>query len=363
MDLFEKLGFLNKNKVIGINIGSYAVKVAEIDIKGGILTLRRAGYKALPSTAIVEGSIMNSAAITDTITELIEEIGVSTKQVVTSLGGSSVIVKQISVPTMTPEELDEQITWEAEQHITFSVDEVNLAYHILGENPTEPGKMDIILIAAKRDLINDYSSVLLESGLTPVVFDIDSFAILNSFEINYPEYKEDVVALVDIGAAFTNVNVSKGGIPLVVREFTIGSNAYTEEIQKNLGVSSEEAEALKKGKSESDSGEEVIPQEVVEIMDSVSESLGGEIVRTLDFYGVSHPDEKVTRIALSGGGALVPSLDRIINEKTDLPVTIVNAFNNVKIPGDVVVNDPSVIKELSPIMSVVVGLAIRRRND
>ena len=359
----EKIPFLSTNKLLGVDIGSFAIKIAEVEQKGTDYVLTTACYKELPPTTIVEGSIMNSAAVTDTLIEIITECGLTVKQVATSVGGSSVIVKQIPVPNMTPEELDEQITWEAEQHITFSVDEVNLAYHIIGESEVEPGKMDIILVAAKRDMISDYTTVLYEAGLTPVVIDIDAFAVMNVFEINYPEEKENVVALVNIGASFTNVNITKNGIPIVVRDFTIGSNSYTEEIQKNLGVVAEEAERLKRGDVESESGEEVIAQEVVEIIDSVSEVIAGEISRTIDFYGVSHPEEKITKILLSGGGALTSGLQRVIEEKTDISTHFLNPFRNIKVAENLVSNKPEIVQKYSPMMAVPVGLALRRRDD
>ncbi len=362
-EIREKLPFLSRNKLIGVDIGSFAIKIAEVIQKGNDYILTTACYGELPPTTIVEGSIMNSAAVTDTLIELVAECGIKVKQVATSVGGSSVIVKQITVPNMTPEELDEQITWEAEQHITFSVDEVNLAYHIIGESEVEPGKMDIILVAAKRDMISDYTTVLIEAGLTPVVIDIDAFAVMNVFEVNYPEERENVVALVNIGASFTNVNITRDGVPLVVRDFTIGSNSYTEEIQKNLGVSSDEAEKLKRGDTGSETGEEVISQEVVEIIDSVSEIIAGEIARTIDFYGVSHPDEKITKILLSGGGSLTPGLQRIIEEKTDLATHFLNPFKNIKVAEDLVSNKPEIVQRYAPIMAVPVGLALRRRDD
>ncbi len=362
-EISEKLPFLVKNKIIGVDIGSFAIKVAEIEEKGTEYLLKTACYTELPPTTIVEGSIMNSAAVTDALIELTGECALKVKQVATSVGGSSVIVKQITVTTMTPEELDEQITWEAEQHITFSVDEVNLAYHIIGESEVEPGKMDIILVAAKRDMISDYTTVLIEAGFSPVIIDINSFAMMNVFEVNYPEERENVVALVNIGASFTNVNITKNGIPIVVRDFTIGSNSYTEEIQKNLGVSSEEAEQLKRGDTGGETGEEVIPQEVVEIIDSVSDILAGEISRTIDFYGVSHPEEKITKVLLSGGGALTSGLQRIIEEKTDIPTHYLDPFKNITVSDTLISNKPEIVQKFAPIMVVPVGLALRRRGD
>ena len=298
---FSLPGF-GKTSVIGLDIGSSSVKAVEIALKSRDkgFELRALGQAMLPSEAIVQGAFLNSSAIVDAIREAVEKAKIRTKAVAAAVSGHSVIVKKVSLPAMSREELDEQIRWEAEQYIPFDVNEVNLDFQILDEDGGE-GQMDVLLVAAKKDLIDDYVQVITEAGLQPAVVDVAAFAVENCYEANYDTRSDDVVALVNIGAQVVNINVVAGGVPTFTRDITTAGNQYTEEIQKTLSVSFDEAERIKLGGRTTEDSQEVVPHEVEQAMQAVSETVIGEISRSLDFYGATSADSRIQRVLLSGG--------------------------------------------------------------
>ena len=260
--------------IIGLDIGSSSVKAVEISKKGKgkDFELTHLGVAPLPPEAIVQGAFLNSSAIVDAIREAVEKAKIKTKQVAAAVSGHSVIVKRVSLPAMTREELDEQIRWEAEQYIPFDVNEVNLDFQILDDEGGE-GQMDVLLVAAKKDLIDDYVQVIGEAGLTPAVVDVAAFAVENSYEANYDTEADKVVALVNIGAQVVNINVIADGVPTFTRDITSAGNQYTEEIQKALSISFEEAERIKLGGRRGEDSQEVVPHEVEQAMQAVTETV------------------------------------------------------------------------------------------
>ena len=261
-----------KASVVGLDIGSSAVKAIELVSKGRDkgFELRSLGIAPIPNEAIVQGAFLNSSAIVDAIGEAIEAGRIKTKQVAVAVSGHSVIVKKVSLPAMTRDELEDQIQWEAEQYIPFDVNEVHLDFQILDTSEGE-GQMDVLLVAAKRDLVDDYVQVIQEAGLLPAAVDVAAFAVENAFEMNYEAAPDEVVALVNIGAQVVNINVIENGIPAFTRDITTGGNQYTEEIQKSLSISFEEAERIKLGGNATDQSQEVVPQEVEHAIRSVTE--------------------------------------------------------------------------------------------
>src|SRR5512139_1001483 len=245
---------------VGLDIGSSSVKLVHLKEGKRGLHLLAWGQAPLPPEAIVDGALMNSAAIVQAIQELVAQQKVKTREVAIGVRGHSVIIKKISLPRMTQEELDESIQWEAEQYIPFDVKDVNIDTQILTPQADAAGQMDVLLVAAKKDLINDFTSVCAEAGLTATVVDVDAFAVQNAYEANYPQVPNQPVVLINVGAAVTNINIVNNGMATFTRDITIGGNAFTEEIQKQLNISAEEAEALKVGgHGETDA---VVPQEV-----------------------------------------------------------------------------------------------------
>jgi type IV pilus assembly protein PilM len=343
---------------VGLDIGSASVKLVQLKEKKGGYALVAFGTAPLPPEAIVDGALMNSAAIVQAIQELVAQQKVKTKDVAIGVRGHSVIIKKISMPRMSQEELDDSIQWEAEQYIPFDVKDVNIDTQILTPEGDAAGQMDVLLVAAKKDMINDYTSVCTEAGLTATVVDVDAFAVQNAFEANYDASAETVV-LVNVGAAVSNINVISHGVTTFTRDITMGGNAFTEEIQKQLNISYDEAEALKiGGQGESDA---VVPQEVERVIQAVADQMGGEIQRSLDFYASTAADGKITKAYLSGGTARVPALYKVVEARTGVEVEILNPFKNVEVDSKKF--DPAVIVAAAPSAAVGVGLALRRPRD
>jgi type IV pilus assembly protein PilM len=349
---------------LGLDIGSSAVKMIllkEVRRRGAVsFQLQSFGTKPLPPEAIVDGALMNSTAIVQAIQELVAELRIKHKEVSIGVSGHSVIIKKISLPRMSQEELDESIQWEAEQYIPFDVKDVNIDTFPLSTGNDQTGQMDVLLVAAKKDMINDYTSVVTEAGLQPVIVDVDAFAVQNCFEANYELPAGETVVLINAGASVVNINILANGVTTFTRDVTIGGNQFTEEIQKQLNVSYDEAEALKIGGNRADA-DAVVPQEVERVLSSVAEQMAGEIQRSLDFYASTAADSHIAKVFLSGGTAKIPALFKTIEQRVGVPVEILNPFKNIEIDNRRF--DPAYIMDMAPVAAVAVGLGLRRPGD
>jgi len=266
-------------------------------------------------------------------------------------------VKRVNLPQMSREELEDQIQWEAEQYIPFDVNEVNLDFQILDSNEEE-GQMDVLLVAAKKDLIDDYVQVISEAGLNPVAIDVAGFAIQNAYEANYEQDPEAVVALVNIGAQVVNINVLRNGIPAFTRDIMTGGAQYTEEIQKALSVSFDEAERIKKGSSDDGAqAQDVIPQEVEQAMRGVSDTVIGEISRSLDFFAATSADARISKVLLSGGGSKIAGFAAAFGERTGLETGPMNPLAHM-LPSKGF--EAEYLEAMAPLLAVGIGLATRR---
>ena len=323
----------------------------------GVYHLASIGIAPLPPDAIVDGAIMDSSSVVGVIDDLVKSLKLKSKNVATSISGHSVIIRKIKLPIMTEEEMEASIQWEAEQYIPFEISEVNLDFQILGPDSADPSQMNVILVAAKKDFVNDYIAVFSECGLTPIVLDIDCFAMENAFEANREMDDQGVVALVNMGSSAMNVNVLKDGVSVFTRDITVGGNMINEEIQKRLGLSSEDAEAVKLGGSV----DGVEKTAVDEVLNDAMESLVQEVQRSLDFFSATSSDDKIQTVFITGGVSRNPSVRKLLNERLDLPVQLLNAFGQVVI--DEKNFDVEYIDAIGPLMSVAVGLAMRRLGD
>ncbi len=355
------MGLFSKSvRTIGLDIGSSGVKLMELDhdAKEGVWRLRNFGMVGLPPEAIVDGAVMNTNVIVDSIRELVARHKVKTRDVCTSVAGHSVIIKRINLPLMTPDELEESIQWEAEQYIPFDINDVNIDVQILNEQGDEAGQMEVLLVAARKELVNEYVAIIQESGLNPAVIDVDAFAVENMFELNY-DLPLETIALVNIGASNVNINVLREGVTAFTRDIGIGGRQFTEEIQRTLNISYEEAEAMKVGGDEQDT-QAVVPEEIETVLSGVAENLATEIHRSLDFH-LSSANTALARVYLSGGAARTPGLARAVAQKTGTPIEIVDAFRKVEI--DERAFNPHFLRDVSPQAAVAVGLAMRRTGD
>ena len=354
--------FLSRSKKsIGLDIGSSSIKMMELDIdsRNNAYRLVNFGVVPLPPEAIVDGAVMNSNAIVDGIQELVQTHRVKTKNVVASVSGNAVIIKRINLPLMTLDELEESIQWEAEQYIPFDINDVNIDVQILDNVSDEPGQMDVLLVAARKELVNEYQSLIQQAGLKPSVVDVDAFAVANMFEFNY-DLEEQAVALINIGASNVNIHVLRNGMSAFTRDVGLGGRQFTEEIQRTLNISYEEAEAMKVGGDERDANA-VVPEDIEKVLSSVGEGLATEIQRSLDFYLSTSADEGLTRIYLSGGAARTPGLARAISNQTGLPTEVVDPLRRVSVEERSF--NPAFLSDLAPQAAVVVGLAMRRPGD
>jgi type IV pilus assembly protein PilM len=352
------LSNFGKQSLVGLDIGSSSVKAIELNLKGKDkgFELRSLGIAPLQSEAIVQGAFLNSSAIVDSIREAMDSGRVRSKDVAVAVSGHSVIVKRVSLASMTREELEEQIQWEAEQYIPFDVNEVHLDFQILDSADGE-GQMDVLLVAAKKDLVDDYVQVIKEAGLNPVVVDVAAFAVENAFENNYEVGIDEVCALVNIGAQVININVIQNGVPSFTRDITTGGNQYTEEIQKALSISFDDAERIKLGGNGADQSQEVLPQEVEQAIRSVNETVMGEISRSLDFFSATAAESRINRVLLAGGGARISGFVDAFQERTGLDVEVLNPLSRMLASKGF---DQDYLEMMAPSLGVGVGLAARR---
>ena len=352
--------FFRPKSILGLDIGSSAIKMVELEPNGSRMTLRHYGYEALPPEAIVQGSLMNAPAISNSIRNACAGVRAKGRQVATSVSGHSVIVKKISMPFMSEEELEQQIRWEAEQYIPFDINEVNVDYQILQEGGVE-GQMEVLLVAAKKDLMDDYLTVVSDSGFGLSVLDVDAFALSNAYEFNYNPDPDSTLALVDVGASVVTISIMNGSVPVFTRDLSAGGNHFTEEIQKTLNITFEEAEGLKRGGGPGEASKDVVPQEIEDAIRAVSETLVGEIQRSLDFYRATHSARSLEKVLLSGGCARVPGFDKLFQERIELPVEILDLLRQVDLPPDL--DRPEDFRELAPTFAVAMGLGLRRLDE
>jgi len=355
--------FGSSRSLVGLDMGDSSIKVVQLkDMgKGRGYQLQKLGWDPLATEAIVDGAIMDAQLVAETMQRLFQRCRIKpSTPVAVALSGHSVIVKRISLPVMSEAELEESIHWEAEQYIPFDIEDVNLDYQILeGSSLSGEGNMDVLLAAAKKDKINDYVSVIEQAGLNAATVDISAFAMQNAFEANYDFEPEQVIALVDIGSAVSSIAVLHGGTSVYWRDINnIGGNQYTDAIQKELNLSADQAEQLKRG-------EEIdgIPYEqVLPIITAVNDDLGAEIQKTLDFFKqISATDRELHRLYLTGGTAQVVHLKEALGERLNTQVELLNPFRRVPPAGRDVSSE--VLNDMMPTASVAVGLALRKLGD
>jgi type IV pilus assembly protein PilM len=352
---FGNLIISKSKNVVGLDIGTNSIKLVEVEESKGGLRLKNFGITPIPKDSIVNGAIVNHDAVVSAIQQLLSNLKVKTRDAVSSVSGHPVIIKKISMPQTTDDEMEESIKFEAEQYIPFDLDEVNIDYQILAVEEGKSDHMSVMLVAAKKVMISDYVKVLTDAGLNPVILDIDVFALENAYEANYQDDEPQAVALIDIGASTININIIKAGLSAFTRDIFLGGNQVTEEIQKHFGISFDEAETLKI------SGDINNPEfGGKEIVKKVCDSMVAEIQKSLDFYS-STTYEQIARIYLSGGCAKIPFVKESIEEKLNIATEVIDCMRTVSYDQNVF--DPDYIKDITPLASVGVGLALRRLGD
>jgi type IV pilus assembly protein PilM len=351
MALFAKR---KRPQVIGLDVGSSSVKAVELKRAGSSYHLTGFGLAELPSGVVEGGEIRNPAKVRAAISAALSQARIETRDAVIGVSGGSVIAKRVKLPKMSQAELEESIRWEAEQHIPFDTDDVNLDFQIVDKGGQE---IEVMLVAVKKGRVESYVEVAEAAGLKVVVVDADVFALENQFEVNYPELKGEVVALVNVGAEVTNTNIIQRGNCVYARDILFGGRQIVGALGRRLGIDPAQAEPLLR---DPDAGGS-FGSEVENVSDSVTQELGTEIQRTLDYFGTTGEHERISQILLGGGCALLPGLRERLTAQWGIEVGIVDPFRNVEtevehFPGDE-------IKALGPRLAVAMGLAMRWPGD
>ncbi len=344
--------------VIGLDIGSSAIKLVELkERKAGEFNLVRVGVEPLSPEAIVDGSIMDSSLVVDAIQKLAQETGAKGTNFATSVSGHSVIIKKIQVPAMPAGELEESIHWEAEQYIPFDINDVRLDYVVLSEGDIGDESMEVLLVAVKRDKVNDYVSVISQSGRNPAIVDLDAFAVQNAYETNYDIDPGKVVALVNMGAGVTNINILAQGATVFWRDISFGGNHFTEALQREFNLSFDQAEQVKRGQDVAG----CTAAEARTVLDAVSAEMASEIQKTFDFFAATAAEDSVDQLVISGGCAQTPNLVPVLNDRFGVPTELMNPLRRVYYKESDF--DSRWLQSIAPMLTVAVGLAVRRVGE
>ena len=345
------MALFGRNKTtVGLDIGSGLIKVAVIEHGRNEPELAKVVITPLLGDAIVEGEVMDPGLVTDAIRQSLEAAGVKAKTVVTAVGGRDVIIKKIQIERVKEQQARELMRWEAEQHVPFDMESVELDFQIL--DPDGDGlEMQVLLVAAKRELIESKLRLLGDAGVTPSVVDVDAFALHNAFELNYPDAMQGVVGLVNIGHEVTNINILDDGVPILTRDITVGTRRFREDLQRDRGISAEEAQALVQGYDRS-------PQ-----LDSIIESRGEEIAVGIEraaafLASSSRTGSQMRAVYVCGGGSRIPGLTDALAARLRLPVELANPLANLKVRDGAL--ESLVTDEVAPLLMLPVGLALRQ---
>jgi len=343
--------FRKASEIFGLDIGSSAVKVLQLRESGGAYKLGALGIAPLPPDAIADGTIKDPPTVVEAVRTAVSKAGVKGTESAIAICGRELIIKKVQIPEVPPKEVPGVVQLEAEHHIPFAIDEVFLDYHTVGQRN---GQLDLILVAVKKSKVLEYAAVVEEAGLVPAIVDVDSFALGNQFELNFPEEQGEAVALIDIGASIMKTNVVRGGSTIFARDIPFGGNNYTQAIAQQHKIPFEQAEAAKLGRDVGVRWEAVVPA-----LEAVSRELSLEVQRTFDYFASTAESERIGKIVLAGGCALLPGLNDYLSSNWGIPVELARPFERIEI-------DPAYAEEVNaagPALAVAVGLALRRPGD
>ncbi len=344
--------------LVGVDIGATSIKVCQLKESRKGFSLQRFGFCSLEPQTIVDRHVMNAQAVIDGLQRVFGENKIKTKDIALSVSGQSVISRKITVPIMTTAELDEQIQWEAENHIPFDIKDVNVDYEILRRRP-EAGQMDLLLVAAKRDEINDYVQIARQAKLKPVVVDIDAFTIQNLFEYNRGLPPDQTFAIINVGATQASINIISRGTSAFTRDIANGGNFLTEQIVKQVGVPFEQAEDLKCQASHAHAAS-ALPAKVFTVVDNVCDTIAGEIQRSLDFFLATSGEDRISRVYLTGGTANLPQLASAIERRSRIGAEVIQPLERIPVEKEV---DQQSLGLRAAQLSVALGLAMRKSKE
>jgi len=342
--------FGRKKTTVGLDIGSGLIKVAVVDHGKGEPELVKVSISPLIADAIVEGEVMDPGIVAGAVKDALIGAGVSARDVVTAVGGRDVIIKKIKIARAKEHEARDVIRWEAEQHVPFDMESVELDFQILDPDGSDP-EMSVLLVAAKRDLVENKMRLLTDADVASSIVDVDAFALHNAFELNYPEAMHGVVCLVNIGHEVTNINILDDGVPLLTRDIGMGTRRLREDLQRERGLSAEQADALLQGYEKS-------PH-----LDAVLATRGEEIAvgieRAAAFLATSsRASSPLKTVYTCGGGARVPGLSEMLATRLRMSVEQANPLQRLRVRDGAF--DALVIDEVAPLLMLPIGLALRK---
>ncbi|MGB9180834.1 MAG: type IV pilus assembly protein PilM [Pyrinomonadaceae bacterium] len=343
----------NKKALVGLDIGSSSIKAVELQGRNGDLSLVNLGWENVQPDSIVDGQIMELNAVSNVIANIFRDQKIKTERIAAGVSGHSVIVKNVVVPKMSEEELAESFTWHAEEHLPFDIADVSLDYQVTGSTADA---LSVLMAACKRERVASLKQAIQLAGKQPAVIDVDAFALQNCYEVNYQPQPGQIVALLNIGASTININIVNGANSVFTRDVSVGGNQYTQLLQKELGLTFEQAEGVKRGMPLPD---DVEKRSIQPILETVSDILALEIQKTLDFYRTTAEEGNngVQKILLSGGGSKLPGFADYLSKRFEMPVEMFDPFRQIRV--DKSRFDPEYMREVVPEMAVAVGLALR----
>ena len=350
MALFGFLG--GKKTTVGLDIGSGIIKLVVVDHSGSEPELVKVATTEVAADAIVEGEVMDPGIVSEAIRGLLSTAGVKQKKVVTAVGGRDVIVKKIQMDRMKEGDAREVIRWEAEQHVPFDMANVELDFQIL--DPDAEGlQMNVLLVAAKRELVENRNGLLAEAGLEAAIVDVDAFAIHNAFELNHPDAMQGVVGLVNIGHETTNVNILEDGVPVLTRDLAVGTRRFREDMQREKGLSAEDSEKAIQGVTQN--------ADLAGYVEARGEEIAVGVERAAAFLATaSRSAGGLGRVYTSGGGARIPGLNDALSSRLKVPVELASPVQQLRY-RDTAFEAVS-IDEVAPLLMLAVGLALRRAS-
>lgn len=347
--------FGKKQSLVGLDIGSHSIKAVELETQSNKgYKLVNWGISAPLAEAIVDGEIMDRQLVTDAISNLLESRGIKSRNVVAAVSGRAVIVKKITMNKLSAEDAQQAVYWEAEQHVPYDINDVSLDFEVLGPAPTDPKQMQVLLVAAKKDMVLSFSDLIREAGLQPLIVDVDSFAAQNALSANYDFSPEEVVAILNVGSEMTNINITQAGVPYFTKDLQVGGNSFIEAAQRKFNLSQSEAAAAVRG--EGGPGLEVVP-----VIEQACEGLATALERAQAYLRTSGEAGPVSRIMLCGGSAMTPGVAEFLNRRFGVPAEIANPLARVAY-------DPALfagqdVMKVAPLLTVGIGLALRRLGD
>jgi type IV pilus assembly protein PilM len=347
--------FGKKQSLVGLDIGSHSIKAVELEPQPNkTWRLTRWGISPPLAEAIVEGEIMDRQLVTDAISNLFESRGIKSRNVVAAVSGRAVIVKKITMNRLSADDAQQAVYWEAEQHVPYDINDVSLDFEIVGPAPNDPKQMQVLLVAAKKDMVMSFGDLIREAGLTPVVVDVDSFAAQNALEANYDFAPEEVIAILNVGGEITNINIIQAGVPYFTKDLQVGGNTFIEAAQRKFNLSQAEAAAAVRGESGSN-------LELAPVIEQALDGLSTALERAQAFLRTSGEAGAISRIMLCGGSAMTPGVPEFMQRRFGVTTEVANPLARVAY-------DPALfagqdVKKVAPLLTVGIGLALRRVGD